>query len=101
LAGTPGVAPADGSGAVVEATGGDTAGVAAVLELLELLLFHHELLLTVGPEVPSPDDLQPTRVNRLNATAATRAVEVRMAGNPWFCREKWRRPRLRSPRPLP
>jgi hypothetical protein len=84
------VVPADGRVAVFDTTGGDTLLAGGALAVLELLLFHHELLLTVGPEEPdelSPDDLQPTMANRLSVTAAMRAVEVRMAGNPGFCRE--------------
>jgi len=88
--------------AVDDATGGETAG-AFVLAVLELLLFHHEVLVEFGPAEASLEaaDLQPTTANKLNATAAMRAVEVRMAANPWFCPEKWRQPHRRSLRPLP
>jgi hypothetical protein len=103
LAGTPGVAPVEGNVAVDDATGGETAGGAFVLAVLELLLFHHEVLVELGaPEASvEPADLQPATANKLNATAAMRAVEVRMAANPWFCPEKWRRASLQSPSPLP
>ena len=87
MAGTPGVDPAEGNVAVFDTTGGDTLLAGGALVELELLLFHHELLLTVGPDEPSLDDLQPAMANRLSVTAAMRAVEVRMAGNPGFCRE--------------